>query len=220
MTKVYVYVEGPSDKAALQALLAPLLKELRDKGILIIFFDVGSGDRKKSILLKVPDQAVNILRSQPRCIVVAMPDLYPQNRGFPHVSFAELEARLLKDFRAAARRKNIRKVADLEQRFRVFCFKHDMEVLLLAAFEPLKARLGTPELRRTWSLPVEDVNHNRPPKRVVEELFQSLGQKYQETVDASLILADSNYRDLAEACPQCFRPFVQFLDSLHGVPSP
>jgi hypothetical protein len=214
LTKVYVYVEGPSDKAALAALLAPLLRRLREKKVYVTFFDEASGDRKKAILLKVPDRAVNILHSQPRNLVVAMPDLYPKNRGFPHTTFAELQAGILENFRAAARRKKIQKGEELEQRFKVFCLKHDLEALLLAAFEPLKAHLGSPSLKPTWRLPVEDVDHDRPPKRVVEELFQSCGQRYKDTVDAPLVLGASHYAELAEACPQCFQPFTEFLESL------
>lgn len=214
MTKVYVYVEGPSDKAALKALLASLLRRLQEKEVYVTFFDEASGDRKKAILLKVPDRAVNILHSQPRSLVVALPDLYPQNKGFPHATFAELQAGILKNFRAAARRKKIQKVEELESRFRVFCLKHDLEALLLAAFDSLKAHLQSPSLKPTWSLPVEDVNHDHPPRRVVEALFQNCGQRYKDTVDAPLVLGSSHYSEIASACPQCFQPFVDFLESL------
>lgn len=214
MTKVYVYVEGPSDKAALKALLEPLLRRLREKEVFVTFFDDASGDRKKAILLKVPDRAVNILRSEPRSLVIALPDLYPRNKGFPHTTFEELRAGLLDNFRAAARRKKIQKIEELESRFRVFCLKHDLEALVLAAFEPLKAHLRSPALKPTWRLPVEDVNHDYPPKQVVEALFESCGQRYKDTVDAPLILGASHYPEIAEACPQCFQPFVEFLEAL------
>lgn len=214
MTKVYVYVEGPSDKAALKALLEPLLRRLREKEVYVTFFDEASGDRKKAILLKVPDRAVNILHSQPRSLVVALPDLYPKNKGFPHATFAELQAGILENFRAAARRKKIQKVGELESRFKVFCLKHDLEALLLAAFDPLKAHLRSPALKPTWSLPAEDVNHDHPPKQVVEALFESCGQRYKDTVDAPLVLGSSHYAEIASACPQCFQPFVDFLGSL------
>lgn len=214
MTTVYVYVEGPSDKAALGALLAPLLNQLREKAVYVKFFGEYSGDRKTAILLKVPVLAVNILRSEPRSLVVALPDLYPKNKGFPHTTFPELQAGMLENFRAAARRKKIRKVGELEQRFKIFCLKHDLEALLLAAFEPLRAHLQSPSLKPTWSLPVEDVNHDHPPKRVVEALFQGCGQRYKDTVDAPLVLGSSHYAEVARACPQCFQPFVEFLESL------
>jgi hypothetical protein len=40
---VVVYVEGPSDKAAMTALLAPLLEQKRKKGIAIDFFESPTG---------------------------------------------------------------------------------------------------------------------------------------------------------------------------------
>lgn len=213
MTTVHVYVEGPSDRAALEALLAPLLEDLRRRGVAVQFFHETSGDRKKAVLLKIPEKAVNILRNRPEDRVVALPDLYPKNHGFPHSTAAELIEGVLHQFRATLARKGIRDQR-LESRFHVFCFKHDLEALVLAAFDSLKSRLGVPDLRRTWRLPVEDVDHGRPPKRVVDELFREHGQSYRETVDAPLILGGASYRTLVEECPQCFQPFVRFLESL------
>lgn len=212
MITIHVYVEGPSDRAAMEALLAPLLDRLRHRSVAVHFYDAPSGDRKKAVLLKIPEKAVNILRNRPEDLVVALPDLYPKNHGFPHSTAEELIEGIRKEFRSKLARKGIRDER-LEDRFHVFCFKHDLEALVLAAFEPLKARLGEPGLERTWRLPVEDVDHGKPPKRVVEDLFREHGQRYQETVDAPLILGGASYPALAEACPQCFRPFVQFLES-------
>ena len=92
MSRVIVYVEGPSDKAAMEALLEPLLKERRQQGVAIDFLPAPGGDRKKSLLLKVPERAVNILASQSKTLVAVVPDLYPRNRGFPHESVEELMA--------------------------------------------------------------------------------------------------------------------------------
>jgi len=147
MKRVVVYVEGPSDKAAMEALLKPLLRQRRQQGIAIDFFDAPAGDRKKSLLLKIPHRAVNILCNQPATFVVTMPDLYPRNRGFPHKTYEELANGVLK-------------------------------------------------------------------KRVVEDLFRQHRQRYRDTVDAPLILSGSDYQGLAEACPQCFKPFVEFLSSI------
>ncbi|HKH43197.1 MAG TPA: DUF4276 family protein [Thermoanaerobaculia bacterium] len=155
-----------------------------------------------------------MLRNRPDDLVVALPDLYPKNHGFPHSTPEELAEGIFQQFRAVLARKGLHDGGRLENRFRVFCFKHDLEALLLAAFEPLRARLGAPGLRRTWPLPVEDVDHGRPPKRVVEELFREHGKSYRETVDAPLILGGASYQTLAEECPQCFQPFVRFLESL------
>jgi hypothetical protein len=215
VTRIVVYVEGPSDKAAMEALLAPLLEKLRRDGTAVDFFDAPSGDRKKAVLQKVPEKALNILRNAPDACVIALPDLYPKNHGFPHVTVEELVAGIRKNFRDAMERKGVRDDR-LEGRFQVFCFKHDLEALVLAAHEALKARLQADHLAVAWTLPVEDVDHDRPPKRVVEELFARHGQRYKETVDAPLILGASPYELVAERCPQCFGPFVAFLAGIQN----
>lgn len=211
MTEVHVYVEGPSDKLALQALLAPLLAQLREKKVFVKFFE-GSG--KKFVLLEVPKRAVSLLDRNPRDIVVALPDLYPRNQGFEHETPAQLAAGIRERFLGAVRQKKLTNEADLEKRFEVFCFKHDLEALVLAAFDALRMHLQAPGLKRSWKVPVEDVDHGRPPKRVVEEVFRSCGQRYKETVDAPLILGSCHYGAVADDCPQCFKPFVDFLSSL------
>jgi len=54
--KVHVYVEGPSDRAALQALLKPIIEQANNKGIGINFHPMGS---KSAILDDVPGIAAN-----------------------------------------------------------------------------------------------------------------------------------------------------------------
>src|SRR2546430_14335287 len=88
--KVIIYVEGPSDKAAMQALLKPLIDIKQKDGIAIEFFDSPEGDKKESVIRKVPIKAVNIIRNDPNAVVIALPDLYPPNKGFPHTTADEL----------------------------------------------------------------------------------------------------------------------------------
>jgi hypothetical protein len=207
-------MEGPSDKAAMRSMLEPLIEQKKQQGVTIEFFDSPNGDRKVVVLTKIPRKAVNIILNDPSAIVVAMPDLYPRNKAFPHETFEELASGILKNFDDALRTKTGNVDARLKERFRVFCFKHDLEALILASEESLKRRLETHSLRVTWRVPVEDQNHNHPPKRIVEDLFQQYGKRYKETVDAPLILAGSNYLEVADRCPQCFKPFVEFLQGL------
>lgn len=215
--KVMVYVEGPSDKAAMRQLLGPLLEQKKTQGIAIDFFEAPMGDKKESVLTKVPQKAVNILRNDPAAVVIAVPDLYPRHKAFPHETEHELFAGIQQNFAAALHAKGLGVAADLTRRFQVFCFKHDLEALLLAAEEGLKYRLRLTTLKRTWRLPVEAQNHDQPPKRVIEKLFNENGQRYQDTVDAPLILSRRNYQDIAAHCPQCFKPFVDFLERLPNV---
>lgn len=208
--RVIIYVEGSSDKLVMERLLNNLIVQKAHNGISIEFFETPSGDRKHSVLTKVPFKAVDILRNDASAVVIAMPDLYPKNKAFPHETFSEMEAGIIKNFNDAMRRKGIDDDR-IRERFKVFCFKHDLEVLILAAEKQLKQRLGAQKLKRTWVNPVEDQDQDVPPKRIVEDLFREHGSKYVETVDAPFILASADYLDLAEKCPQCFKPFVEFL---------
>ena len=217
--KVDIYVEGTSDKLAMQALLAPLIEEKLHQGISIDFFAVKGnnndrgGDAKKGLLTKIPIKAVDIIRNHPATIVVIMPDLYPKNKGFDHGTFEELESGILSNFNQALYSKGIHD-SRLRERLRVFCFKHDLEALILAAESQLISVLGVNAPPMTWTRPVEDQNHHVPPKKIVEEIFIKCKNKYRGTVDAPRILGSARYQDIAELCPQAFRPFVEFLENL------
>lgn len=107
--------------------------------------------------------------------------------------------------------------ARIQERFKVFCFKHDLEALLLAAQHELAHRLGAKSIAVTWRVPVEDQDQDQPPKRIVESLFAERGKRYRDTVDAPIILGACQYQEIADRCPQCFRPFVEFLTGLRAA---
>jgi len=221
--RVEIYVEGPSDKRGMEALLQPLLETQLEAGIEIRFFSVKGndsqrgGDAKKDVLTKIPTKAVNILRNQLDSIVIALPDLYPPNKGFPHETFEELVTGMQHQFQQVLQSKGIND-SRLLNRFHVFCFKYDLEALILAAESAngalsRKLNLKHP-LSITWTTPVEDQNHNRPPKKVIEEICQSCNQRYRETVYLPAILGSVAYQEIADRCPQCFQPLVEFLAEL------
>ncbi|MEH1930292.1 MAG: hypothetical protein V7K14_19400 [Nostoc sp.] len=58
--------------------------------------------------------------------------------------------------------------------------------------------LGVNCLTVTWTRPVEEQNHNVPPKNIVEEIFIKCANKYKGTVDAPRILGSARYQDIAE----------------------
>jgi len=209
--KVIVYVEGPSDKQALQQLLSDLLARLANAGTSVQFVDTQG---KKPLMLKTPGKAVNILLDDPAAVVIALPDLYPPNVGFAHNTAQELYSGLTERFEEALRCKVSTDDERVRRRFLAFCFKHDLEALVLAAEPQLASRLGIEKLKRSWIVPVEDQDQQDPPKRVVERLFRAQRQAYADTVDAPLILGAARYPDVAAACPQCFKPFVDYLESL------
>lgn len=216
MKRVLVYVEGPSDKAAMNVLLRPLIEQKMREGISIEFFEAASGDRKTFVLLNVPRRAVRIILNDPQAIVVALPDLYPRNKAFAHETVDQLRQGIEKEFNAELRARGGSDDPRLRERFKVFCFKYDLEALLLAAKEALEVRLEVDSLTPIWIIPVEDQNHDQPPKRIVENLFEKYDKRYIDTVDAPLMLGLADYWEIAEACPQCFKPFVDFLSSLTG----
>ena len=210
--KVIIYVEGPSDKNALQVLLGSLIERKQQQGVSIEFFEAAEGDRKTTLLTKIPLRAVNILRNDPQAFVVVLPDLYPRNKGFAHETVDELVSGLKRNFQSALNTKGLSANQRLGERFQVFCLKHDLEVLLLAAEEALRSRFGGRPLGISWQTPVEDQDQDTPPKFIVEAIYRQQGQRYKDTVDAPLILRSAPYPLIAERCPQCFKPFVEFLE--------
>jgi hypothetical protein len=207
--KVLVYVEGPSDRAALEALLKPVILQGQANRVGIRFLALGG---KAPILNDVGRKAADDLRNNPDDWHFALPDLYPMKpyAGTPnaHDSFAALSALLHTRFKARAAKHGLSDQA--ERHFRVHCLKHDLEALLLAAPDALRKRLGTEDaLRNQWRLPVEDQNDAKPPKRVIEDLFNKYCQKrYVDTSDAPWILGKASLDGVQEACQQRFKAFV------------
>lgn len=212
--KVIVYVEGSSDRVAMDALLKPLIEQKQKEGIEISFPAQFRETGKSYLLIKVPRKAAIILPEEPGTTIVIMPDLYPKNEAFPHESVEELEAGILRNFNAALQNIDNERKIQLEDRFKVFCFKHDLEALILASEEGLRRQLGLSHLEATWQKPVEDQDQEDPPKRIVERLFRENGKRYKSIIHARAIMEKSDYQEIARRCPQCFKPFVDFLTNL------
>jgi hypothetical protein len=204
--RIIVYVEGPGDRRCLETLLSPLIAGKNAAGIHIQFVPATSGDHKVELLTNKPTKAANILMNDDSAYVVILPDLYPRNKAFPHTTCSEMRAGIISAFHRKLERSHASE--RMLERFGVFCLIHDVEVLLLAAEESLSARCNlstTP-----WKKPVEDQNHNQPPKRIIEALIP----RYDSLVDGPRILAGVDYRIVAERCPHGFGPFVRFLESI------
>lgn len=212
--KVLVYVEGPSDRDALRALLRSVLADGQRRRIGVQFLPLGD---KAKILDTSAGKAARHLAEHPEDWVVALPDLYPmaQYDGTPneHKSFADLERLLTERFAREARRHRV--AAEAQAHFRVHCLKHDLEVLLLACPDQLRQRLGTDHALGQWRSPVEDQNDQQPPKRIVEALFKKYRPKgYVETVDAAWILERASLEAVVARCPQRIAPFVAELQRI------
>jgi hypothetical protein len=213
--KVLVYVEGPSDRDALRALLRSVLAEGQRRRVGIQFLPLGD---KAKILDTSAGKAARHLAEHPEDWVVALPDLYPMAHydGTPnqHKSHADLERLLTERFAREARRHRV--AMEAQAHFRVHCLKHDLEVLLLACPDPLRQRLGTDHALGQWRSPVEDQNDQQPPKRIVEALFKKYRPKpgYVETVDAPWILERASLEAVVAKCPQRIAPFVAELQRI------
>ena len=125
---VVIYVEGSSDRDSMEFMLESLIAKKQELGIAIQFASVKGkhnqrgGDAKKDILIKMPERAVDLLRNRLDSIIVLMPDLYPKNKGFPHETFAELEAGIMERFSRALKAKGLADDSRFRERFKVFCF--------------------------------------------------------------------------------------------------
>jgi hypothetical protein len=207
--KVIVYVEEPSDQRAMEALLDALLICLRAGGVEIEFI---ATEGKRRLLRHTPIKAANMLSNDPQSIIIALPRLYSDNPTYYYETPEELESVLCSAFAREAKRKELDPEC-VQDRFQVFVLKYDLEALVLAAESQLASRLGVTNLEPTWTKPVEDIDHGNPPRQLVEDLFEAHGDRYHDTVDAPSILGAALYRDVAAACPQSFKPFVDFLET-------
>jgi len=211
MNEVFVYVEGPSDQLGMRELLADIIERAAGNGNRVDFYPLNG---KEPLLNKGPKKAINILRNRPNSYVFLVPDLYPRNKPFTHSSYDDLKGELEKRFKKDLQRKNCDE--RLAERFFVHCFKYDLEVLILASKEVLLTRLRKQKCSQSWADPVEDQDHDKPPKRIVEALFRDAGMKYKDTADVPWILSRSNHRELVKKCQQNFKPFMEDLLRILG----
>lgn len=194
--KVWVFVEGESDRLALNALWGNWRNALRDKGWGLQVLPL---DTKDKFLRKVGPRAAEKLKADADDLVVGLPDYYPNapyaDSDLKHETVEQLQALQAGAVDRALvaiyslQGENLRRALD---RFRPSVLKHDMEMLLLAAKEQLRKVLGTREHLGKWKIPVEEQDQQNPPKRIVEELFRTKSQKkrsYRETIHAPAVLS-------------------------------
>ena len=217
--KVWIFVEGRSDVRALEALLSGWRRKLRERGRGIQLIPL---DNKPKFLRKIGSRAMEKLINDPGDLVVGLPDLYP-NRGiadnYKHGNLEELQVLQTRLVRRELERTGMSR-SDVEShiaRFQANAMKHDMEVLLLAATGQLQSRLKMPNSPGGWRQPPEEQNQDRPPKRIVEGLFQRhLKRSYRENTDSDAILRNADLHDIAEQCPT-FRAMIDWIGEMTGV---
>lgn len=213
-------VEGDSDAKALSALLNSWKQNLSTKGWGIQLIPLNS---KSSYFRKIGPRAVEKLVHDTRDLAVGLPDLYPNrdyaNTKYKHDNLEELrdvQTRLVKQH---LQRQKVRRT-DIDSymaRFYASALKHDLEVLLLAATSQLQSLLKMSNSPSGWRQPPEEQNQNKPPKRIVEELFrQHLKRSYRENADSYAILSKADLREVAEQCP-AFRAMIGWIGEKTGV---
>jgi len=89
-----------------------------------------------------------------------------------------------------------------EPRFHPHAAQYETEAWLLPFWPRIVDLAGS--RRRAPSGPPEQVNHDRPPARLLNEVFQtgSRGRRYSKTRDGAAILRDQDIEHAANACPE------------------
>ena len=230
--KVWIYVEGRSDELALKALWESWRAKLGREGHGIKVIPL---DNKSKFFRKIGHLAAEKLIANTEDIVIGLPDLYPNQpyigTRFKHANMTELKSVQRVEVSNALQRVfgvSSSRVEQLLDRFLPSALKHDLEMLLLAAQRELCLFLGTPDRLGKWRSPVEDQNQQRPPKRIVEELFRTKSKTrraYRDTKDASAILR--NVTDIRTIiydasnqikCP-FFKDLLDWIGGKTGIPA-
>jgi len=220
---IHVYVEGPSDRDALDSLMANYVQACHKTSWEVRFIKLGT---KHDVLARGPAMAWANLESASADHVIAMPDLHPLTGFAPeyaHDSYQGLQALLGSLLERHAKAEGqARLPRDIARRFHAFALCHDLEMLLLAAREELERHLGLARgaLRGRYTSPAEDQDDREYPKKVVQQLFrQHKGRAYDDVDDAPAILATASpvALRLSGECPR-FSEFLTALESITGVP--
>ena len=193
--KVWIYVEGESDRLGLLALWDNWREQLRNAGHGIKIIPL---DGKSHFFRKIGHRAARQLYDNNENIVIGLPDLYPNREyvgtKYEHRDLTQLMSVQKNEVSSALQNKfNVKRpqVGQLLERFLPSALKHDLEMLLLAAKDQLRSYLGTQDRLGNWRNPVEEQDQNHPPKRKVEELFRTktrARRAYRDTKDASAVL--------------------------------
>ena len=224
--KVWIFVEGSSDVKALSALLNGWKQNLSTKGWGIQVIPL---DSKSKYFRKIGPRATEKLANDARDLVVGLPDLYP-NRDYADTEYKHDNLEQLRDLQTRLVKQSLQQEVrrgDVDShiaRFYPSALKHDLEVLLLAATSQLQSRLKMSNKPSGWRRPPEDQNQNKPPKRIVEELFQrELKRSYRENTDSHAILREVGLREVVfdeHGTVQCpaFRAMIDWIGKKTGVP--
>ena len=180
-------------------------------------------DSKSKYFRKIDSRATEKLANNADDLVVGLPDLYP-NRDYADTEYKHNNLQELQGIQTRLVKQHLQEKvrrADVDghmSRFYASALKHDLEVLLLAATSQLQSRLKMSNRPSGWRRPPEEQNQDRPPKRIIEDLFRRhLKQSYRETTDSYAILRNADLREVAEQCPT-FRAMIDWIGGKTSVP--
>ena len=230
--KVWVYVEGESDRLALRELWTSWRTRLGTAGWGIHLVPLAN---KAQYLRKVGPRAAEKLVADPSDIVVGLPDLYPHlpdaSGPYKHDSLDDLrglQTNLVEDALIQTQGISRAETQTCLDRFLATALKHDLEMLLLAAKDRLRAVLGTRDRLGKWRSPPEDQDQMNPPKKIVQGLFRTKSARhssYKDTVHAPAVLRKvADLREVlftdhgAENCP-VFREMLDRVGNKTGIPA-
>jgi len=169
--KVWVFVEGESDRLALSALWQPWLERLKSSGHGIHFIPL---ETKQKFFKKIGPRAASKIAGDGLDVAVGLPDLYP-NQPFANGPYRHDDLKRLQEVQRELVKDSLIQSYGLSrpdavrcamERFHASALCHDLEMLLLAARDFLKDYLRTQDQLGHWSHPVESQNQDRPPKRI------------------------------------------------------
>ena len=223
--KVWVYVEGRSDKDALSALCRNWKQDLRTSGWGI---EIVPLDNKSKYFKRIGPRVAEKLVHDESDLVVGLPDLYP-NKEFENTDYRHENLKELIELQTQLVNRSLRDKfgpgnTDLRiSRFYASALKHDLEMLLLTVPNQLQSLLKMQNRPHGWRFPPEDQNQNNPPKNIVEKLFQKhRKQSYLEAKDGHAILRNVDISEVLydergqEQCPT-FRAMLDWIGEKTGV---
>ncbi len=223
--KVWFLVEGRSDTVALSALWSDWKKKLEEHGWGLRFVIL---ENKPKYLRKVGVRTTEKLQNDNKDLVIGLPDLYP-NKNFRNTEFSHRNLLDLQNLQIRLVRQEVKKrvrskeVESCLSRFYASAMKFDLEMLILAAHSHLQERLGLRSLPKNWRVPPEDQNQNKPPKKIVQQLFMAkLKRSYREITDCQAILSNTDILEVLYdennrmQCP-AFCAMLDWIGSKTGV---
>lgn len=177
---IWVYVEGPSDKLGLEALLRDETADWRQRRIGFRLLPLYG---KGNILREIGRKTQLALDKGGIDHVFALVDLFP---GHTDAESLRQELRNLVEPR-------------WHSRFHAHVAVHDFEAWVLASREELGKRLGMANLHGFNS--PETINDQKPPAEHLKELFIRHQRTYQKEVDGPAILRRTTPAVISSQCP-------------------